>query len=106
MADEKGTKRLVIVESATKARKIQPYLGDDYIVELEQQGVQAFAGQAIAAGAQRAALDAAARAAVARALAPVLPALVPASGAALASGGLPAAAAGAGAVVVGQEIVK
>ena len=33
MADEKGTKRLVIVESATKARKIQPYLGDDYIVE-------------------------------------------------------------------------
>lgn len=28
-----GTKRLVIVESATKARKIQPYLGDDYIVE-------------------------------------------------------------------------
>lgn len=33
VADEKGTKRLVIVESATKARKIQPYLGDDYIVE-------------------------------------------------------------------------
>ena len=26
-------KTLVIVESATKARKIQPYLGDDYIVE-------------------------------------------------------------------------
>lgn len=26
-------KRLVIVESATKARKIQPYLGSDYIVE-------------------------------------------------------------------------
>lgn len=51
--------------------------GDDYIVELEQQGVQAFAGQAIAAGAQRAALDAAAR-----------------------------AAAGAGAVVVGQEVAK
>ncbi|WP_080793131.1 type I DNA topoisomerase [Corynebacterium pacaense] len=35
MAETKGsgTKRLVIVESATKARKIQPYLGDDYIVE-------------------------------------------------------------------------
>lgn len=28
-----GVKRLVIVESATKARKIQPYLGDNYIVE-------------------------------------------------------------------------
>ncbi|WPF66331.1 MULTISPECIES: type I DNA topoisomerase [unclassified Corynebacterium] len=35
MADTKGpgVKRLVIVESATKAKKIQPYLGDDYIVE-------------------------------------------------------------------------
>ncbi|MBP2333702.1 type I DNA topoisomerase [Corynebacterium freneyi] len=33
MADDKAKKRLVIVESATKARKIQPYLGDDYIVE-------------------------------------------------------------------------
>lgn len=28
-----GVKRLVIVESATKARKIAPYLGPDYIVE-------------------------------------------------------------------------
>ncbi|MFV8394897.1 type I DNA topoisomerase [Corynebacterium hindlerae] len=28
-----GVKRLVIVESATKAKKIQPYLGKDYIVE-------------------------------------------------------------------------
>ena len=28
-----GTKRLVIVESATKAKKIAPYLGSDYIVE-------------------------------------------------------------------------
>ncbi|AIG63558.1 DNA topoisomerase I [Corynebacterium atypicum] len=28
-----GVKRLVIVESGTKAKKIQPYLGDDYIVE-------------------------------------------------------------------------
>ena len=27
------TRSLVIVESATKARKIQPYLGDDYVVE-------------------------------------------------------------------------
>ena len=33
MAKSDGLKRLVIVESATKARKIQPYLGDDYIVE-------------------------------------------------------------------------
>ncbi|MEJ5918946.1 type I DNA topoisomerase [Corynebacterium sp. H78] len=33
MAENNGIKRLVIVESQTKARKIQPYLGDDYIVE-------------------------------------------------------------------------
>lgn len=35
MAEAKGSgkKTLVIVESATKARKIQPYLGNDYIVE-------------------------------------------------------------------------
>lgn len=34
MADSSaGVKRLVIVESATKAKKIQPYLGKDYIVE-------------------------------------------------------------------------
>lgn len=33
MAETTGTKRLVIVESATKAKKIAPYLGSDYIVE-------------------------------------------------------------------------
>lgn len=33
MAQSTGTKRLVIVESATKAKKIAPYLGSDYIVE-------------------------------------------------------------------------
>ena len=34
MAEAKGSgKTLVIVESSTKAKKIQPYLGDDYIVE-------------------------------------------------------------------------
>ena len=35
MAEQQGSRKksLVIVESATKARKIQPYLGNDYIVE-------------------------------------------------------------------------
>ncbi|ALC04795.1 DNA topoisomerase 1 [Corynebacterium deserti GIMN1.010] len=33
MADTNDKKYLVIVESATKAKKIQPYLGDNYIVE-------------------------------------------------------------------------
>lgn len=80
--------------------------GDDYTVDLEEQGVQAFAGQAIAAGATKTALDAAARAAVASALAPLLPVLGTAAGVALSSGSVPAAAAGAGAVIVGQEASK
>ena len=80
--------------------------GDDYTVDLEEQGVQAFAGQAIAAGITKTALDAAARAAVASALAPLLPVLGTAAGVALASGSVPAAAAGAGAVIVGQEASK
>ncbi|VEH05219.1 type I DNA topoisomerase [Corynebacterium kutscheri] len=33
MSKTSGMKRLVIVESVTKAKKIAPYLGDDYIVE-------------------------------------------------------------------------
>ena len=33
MAEGSGIKRLVIVESTTKAKKIAPYLGSDYIVE-------------------------------------------------------------------------
>ncbi|MCQ9370610.1 type I DNA topoisomerase [Corynebacterium sp. 35RC1] len=33
MAETSGIKHLVIVESATKAKKIAPYLGKDYIVE-------------------------------------------------------------------------
>ena len=33
MAAGGGKKRLVIVESATKAKKIAPYLGSDYVVE-------------------------------------------------------------------------
>ena len=78
--------------------------GDSYTVDLEEQGVQAFQGQTIAAGVTQAAIDAAAKAAVAAALAPVLPALLPAAGAALQSGGLSAAAVGAGAVIVKDKV--
>lgn len=77
--------------------------GDDYTVDLKEQGVAAFQGQQIAAGATQAAIDAAAKAAVAAALAPILPALAPVAGAALASPGLGAAAVGAAAVVGGQK---
>ncbi len=73
--------------------------GDNYVVDLKEQGVAAFQGQLIAANATQAAIDAAAKAAVAAALAPILPALAPMAGAALAAPGLGAAAVGAGAVI-------
>lgn len=78
--------------------------GDDYTVHLHEEGVAAFRGQAIAAGAAKSVASAAAKAAVAGVLAPVIPALLPAAGAALASPGVGAAAVGAGALAVGQEL--
>lgn len=77
--------------------------GDKYTIDLKEQGVTAFQGQMIAAGATKDAIDAAAKAAVAAALAPVLPTLAPVAGAALASPGLPAAAAGAATVIGVQK---
>jgi hypothetical protein len=71
--------------------------GDNYTVDLKEQGVMAFQGQQIAAGATQSAIDAAARIAVAAALAPIMPSLLPAAGAALASPGIGAAALGAAA---------
>jgi hypothetical protein len=79
--------------------------GNDYTVDLKEQGVLAFEGQRIAGTAAQAAIDAAARAAVATALAPLLPAMLPAAGAALSSGGLPAAAVGAGTVIGVQKVM-
>lgn len=74
-------------------------------VHLIENGVAAFQGQAIAAGAAQDAINAAAKAAVAAALAPVAPALIGAGGAALASPGLGAAAVGAGALYGGQQLM-
>jgi hypothetical protein len=74
-------------------------------VHLIENGVAAFQGQAIAAGAAQDAINAAAKAAVATALAPILPTLVPAAGAALASPGLGAAAVGAGGVLGAQQLM-
>ena len=77
--------------------------GADYTVDLKEQGVAAFAGQAIAAGATQQAIDAAAKAAAVATLAPLAPLLIPAAGAALSSGGLGAAAVGAVGVVGAQK---
>ena len=76
--------------------------GNDYIVDLNEQGVKAFEGQAIASGALKEAIDGAVKAAVATAFAPFIPALTPA----LATPGIGAAALGAGAVVGGEKILK
>ena len=75
-----------------------------YTVDLKEQGVAAFQGQAIAAGATKEAIADAAKVGVAAALAPLLPALLPAAGAALASPGLGAAAAGAAGVIGVQKL--
>jgi hypothetical protein len=66
--------------------------GDNYTVDLKEQGVAAFAGQKIAAEAFTSAVTEATKAAVAAVLAPLLPALAPA----LVAPGLGAAALGAG----------
>lgn len=79
--------------------------GDSYTVDLKETGVAAFAGQAIAAGALKEAVDGAVKAAVSAALAPILPALLPAAGAALSAPGIGAAVVGAGTVVVGEKVL-
>lgn len=78
--------------------------GNDYSIDLNEQGIKAFEGQAIAAGAMKEAIDDAVKASVAASLAPVLPMLAPAAGAALASPGIGAAAIGAGTVIGIQKL--
>lgn len=80
--------------------------GDDYEVRLHEEGVVAFEGQRIAAGAARTAATSAAKAAAVGGLVIAAPVLAPAAGAALAAPGLGAAAAGAGALAVGQGLAK
>lgn len=77
--------------------------GEDFTVDLKEQGVEAFKGQQISATALAATVDAAAKAAVAAALAPVLPTLATGAGGILSNGGLGAAALGGAAVIGGQK---
>lgn len=78
--------------------------GDNYTVDLVEQGVEAFEGQQIAAGASTAAVKTVGKVAAGVALAPALPALLPAAGAALATPGIGAAAVGAGAVILHDKV--
>jgi len=79
--------------------------GDNYDITLAERGIQAFQGQAIAAGATQTAIDAAAKAATAAALAPILPVLLPVAGAALAAPGIGAAAVGAAGVIATEKVL-
>ena len=76
----------------------------DYIVDLEEQGVAAFQGQAISASALKTAADAAVKSALIAAGVIAAPVLAPAAGAALASPGIGAAALGAAGVLGAQAV--
>lgn len=80
--------------------------GDDYTVKLHEEGVAAFHGQEIAAGAAKTVTTDAVKAAAVGGLVVAAPVLGPMAGAALAAPGLGAAAAGAGALAVGQQLTK
>lgn len=80
--------------------------GDDYQVHLHEEGVTAFDGQRVAAGAAQSAAASAVKAAAVGGLVVAAPVLGPMAGAALAAPGLGAAAAGAGALAVGQQLAK
>lgn len=98
----------VAVENGKEIALLKAHIakaGDSYTVDLEEQGVAAFQGQQIAAGALKTAVDGAVKAAIAAALIPALPALAPVAGAALASPGAAAAALGAAGVLGTQQLL-
>lgn len=78
--------------------------GSDVEVRLYQEGVVAFEGQRIAAGAVKTLAEDAVRAAAIGGLTFTAPMLAPALGASLAAPGLPAAATGAAAAVGFEEL--
>lgn len=80
--------------------------GDDWEVRLHEEGVVAFEGQRIAAGAAKNLASTAVKAVAIGGLTVAAPILEPVAGAALASPGIGAAAAGAGALAVGQQLAK
>lgn len=90
-------------EIANVEAHISKTAAGDYVVDIKEQGVLAFQGQQIAAGATKDMIDASAKIAVAAALAPLLPALVPVVGGALLSPGISAAAVGAAGVLGVQK---
>ena len=78
--------------------------GNDYTVDLKEQGVQAFAGQKIASDAAKLYAEDAAKIGTAIILAPIAPAALGAIGAVAGSGALGAAAAGGVAVIGVQKL--
>lgn len=80
--------------------------GDNYTVDLKEQGVKAFEGQAIAASVIGASLTTVQRAALATALMPLAPLIIPAVGSAMAAPGIGAAAVGAAGVIATQKALE
>lgn len=80
--------------------------GDDYEVRLHEEGVVAFEGQRIAAGAAKSVTAAAAKAAAIGGAVLIAPIVAPAAGAALVSGTAGAAVVGAGAGALVNKAVQ
>jgi hypothetical protein len=70
--------------------------GEKIVIDLQETGVAAFAGQKISADALKLTIEQAAKVAAAAAVAAAMPAALPLVGGALAGGGLPAALVGGG----------
>lgn len=96
----------LLVKSGKEVAQVKARLekdGDKIIVDLEETGVAAFAGQQISAGALKISMEEIAKAAVAAAIAYGSAGVVPVIGDALNGGGLGAAVVGAGGALAVQK---
>jgi hypothetical protein len=93
----------LLVKSGKEIAQVKARLekdGDKIVVDLEETGVAAFAGQKISADALKLTVEQTAKIAAAAAVAAAVPAAMPVVEAALTGGGLPAAVVGAGGALV------
>jgi hypothetical protein len=99
----------LLVKSGKEIAQVKARLekdGDKIVVDLEETGVAAFAGQKIAADALKGTVEQAVKAAVATALGIASGGVMPVIGAALSGGGLPAAAVGAGGALAVEHAIS
>jgi hypothetical protein len=110
ITDENGKTGFDInVKNGKEVANVKAHLekkGEDIIVDLEETGVAAFAGQKISADALKLTIEQAAKVAAAAAVAAAMPAALPLVGSALAGGGLPAALIGGGGALAVEHAIK